>query len=255
MHDPLLYGSIVPMFSRNLSLSNLRAVLFDFDGTLRFNHPLAHHFFFDHAVSLGAVDSKENRRAATRWAHRYWNGKGEVVEDTETHGFDTDDFWLNYSRKSLLAFNCPPEQSELLAPHLRHHMHEHYEPVNMVEPDTPGVLRELRRAGLVLGVVSNRDEPYDELLDSLGLSDHFDFALAAGEVNSWKPDPLIFKHALDLAGVSAAETLYVGDNYYADVIGARSAGLEPILIDPEDIFPEADCPVIRSISDLRSLFG
>jgi predicted HAD superfamily phosphohydrolase YqeG len=43
----------------------------------------------------------------------------------------------------------------------------------------------------------------------------------------------------------------VGDNYFADVVGARNAGIQPILIDPVNLFPEADCVVIDTISDLE----
>jgi FMN phosphatase YigB (HAD superfamily) len=45
----------------------------------------------------------------------------------------------------------------------------------------------------------------------------------------------------------------VGDNYYADVIGAQRAGLPAVLVDAEDIFPEADCSVINEIGQLTGL--
>jgi FMN phosphatase YigB (HAD superfamily) len=44
----------------------------------------------------------------------------------------------------------------------------------------------------------------------------------------------------------------VGDNYFADVVGARRAGLTPVLFDPDEIFPEADCIVIKSFDELNS---
>jgi FMN phosphatase YigB (HAD superfamily) len=45
-------------------------------------------------------------------------------------------------------------------------------------------------------------------------------------------------------------SLYVGDNYYADVVSSRAAGLTPVLLDPERIFPEADCRVIDGLTEL-----
>jgi FMN phosphatase YigB (HAD superfamily) len=45
----------------------------------------------------------------------------------------------------------------------------------------------------------------------------------------------------------------VGDNYYADVVGARAAGLRPILYDPRGIFPEPDCETIKSFDELKSI--
>ena len=71
-------------------------------------------------------------------------------------------------------------------------------------------------------------------------------------MNSWKPDALIFQHAVQRAGSRPACTLYVGDNYFADIVGAQRAGLKPVLLDPERIFPEAECPVICSLEELRA---
>jgi putative hydrolase of the HAD superfamily len=53
--------------------------------------------------------------------------------------------------------------------------------------------------------------------------------------------------------VSAHETIYIGDNYYADVVGARRAGLRPVLYDPQGVFPEADCAIIKSFDELNSI--
>jgi FMN phosphatase YigB (HAD superfamily) len=53
--------------------------------------------------------------------------------------------------------------------------------------------------------------------------------------------------------VTAPETVYVGDNYYADILGARRAGLQPVLYDPNLIFPDADCATIRSFDELISI--
>jgi len=104
-------------------------------------------------------------------------------------------------------------------------------------------------------VVSNRTRPYIELVDSLGLTAYFDFILSAGEVNSWKPDPEIFHHAVERAGIRPEAAIYVGDNYFADIVGARGAGLVPVLYDPEDVFPDADCVVIDALPHLDGLLS
>ena len=84
----------------------------------------------------------------------------------------------------------------------------------------------------------------------MGLATYFEFALAAGEVNSWKPDEVIFQYALERAGTCPECTMYVGDNYYADIVGAQRAGLQAVLLDPEGVFPDAECPVILSLEEL-----
>ena len=53
--------------------------------------------------------------------------------------------------------------------------------------------------------------------------------------------------------LSPQEVVYVGDNYYADVVGARRAGLRPVLYDPLGIFPDPDCTTIKSFDELNSI--
>jgi putative hydrolase of the HAD superfamily len=77
--------------------------------------------------------------------------------------------------------------------------------------------------------------------------------MAGGEVDSYKPEPGIFEHALQRGNVTAQETIYIGDNYFADVVGARRAGLRPVLYDPQGVFPGADCTTIKSFDELKSI--
>jgi putative hydrolase of the HAD superfamily len=100
--------------------------------------------------------------------------------------------------------------------------------------------------------VSNRHEEYSYLVEELGLLDYFEMTLAAGQVGWWKPDPRLFHYALGLLGVEAENSLYIGDNYYADVLGARAAGLNPVLVDPFEIYDSPDCPVITSIGEIET---
>jgi putative hydrolase of the HAD superfamily len=69
-------------------------------------------------------------------------------------------------------------------------------------------------------------------------------------MGSSKPHRDIFLHALGRADVRAEETVYVGDSYLADVLGSRSAGLHPVLIDRDGVAPKVDAPVIRALTDL-----
>ena len=64
-----------------------------------------------------------------------------------------------------------------------------------------------------------------------------------------KPDPEIFRIALRRAGVEAAEAVHVGDLYAVDVVGARRAGLEPVLLDPHGRYGDRGC---RTAPDVPS---
>ena len=77
--------------------------------------------------------------------------------------------------------------------------------------------------------------------------------IASAAVATAKPHPDIFRYALDRAGLRADEVLYVGDSYVADVLGARSVGIAPVLIDREGKAPNVDCAVVRSLGEVLEL--
>ena len=97
-------------------------------------------------------------------------------------------------------------------------------------PEVPSTLRELRRRGFRLVVVSNWDVSLHERLDELGLAPLLDGAVASAELGAAKPDPAIFAHALALAGSAPELAWHAGDSLEADVAGARAAGITPVLV-------------------------
>lgn len=157
--------------------------------------------------------------------------------------------------RHLLALGCTSEQALDLAPQLQSHMSENYEPEDVVLPEVRPTLKKLHAIGYTLAVVTNRSDPVGEYLQELELHEFFSFSLAGGEVNSWKPKPEIFEAALKRANAKPEETLYVGDNYFADILGGRNVGIQPVLLDPHDHFPEADCRIIHSFAELEEILA
>jgi HAD superfamily hydrolase (TIGR01509 family) len=111
-------------------------------------------------------------------------------------------------------------------------------------------LERLRRAGLRLAVVSNSNGTVHQLFDRLGLTATFDVILDSAVEGVEKPDPRIFRLALERLGEEAGAALHVGDIYHVDVVGARAAGVRPVLVDEAGLYPEADCPRVRSLAEL-----
>lgn len=101
-----------------------------------------------------------------------------------------------------------------------------------VAPDTIPALERLRNAGVRLGVVSNSDGGVEEALRAAGLRSLFEVVVDSAQVGVEKPDPRIFAPALTALAARPEDTLYVGDVYAVDVVGARRAGLEAVLLDP-----------------------
>ncbi len=236
-----------------ISANGIRVILFDLDGTLRHNRPPSHQVLFAKAAQAGLHDNPEGRFQATRWAHFYWASSPLLREDLEAANGDDDIFWENYVTRQLTAYGCSAEEIEMISPVVFDYMAREYTPEDYIPAEVPDTLQRLQLAGFTLGVVSNRRESFKDYLESNDLLGYVNFTLAAGEVNSWKPDPGIFHKALGMAGAAASETVYVGDNYYADILGAQRAGIRPVLLDPESIFPDADCEVIHRIEEIASL--
>lgn len=122
-----------------------------------------------------------------------------------------------------------------------------------VRERTAETLDELRRRGYRLGVISNADGKVDALLETVGLRPHFELVIDSGAVGIDKPDPRIFRMALERLGVEPHEAVYVGDIYEIDVQGARAAGMRAILVDPRGRWGHLDCERITGIHDLLDL--
>lgn len=117
--------------------------------------------------------------------------------------------------------------------------------------DVLPTLKILKKRKLTLGLLTNLDRDMKPICHELGLEPYINFVVTSGEVGFDKPEPPIFLAALQKAGVNASETVHVGDQYKLDVVGARGVGINPILIDRYDLYPEvSDCPRIRSLTEL-----
>jgi HAD superfamily hydrolase (TIGR01509 family) len=119
-----------------------------------------------------------------------------------------------------------------------------------VPPDVPAALDKLHARGLTLVVVSNANGTLRAHMNRIGLADKFDHVLDSADEGVEKPDPRFFDIALRRSGANKETTIHVGDLYYVDVMGARSAGVRGVLFDEADLRPDADCPRVRSLDEL-----
>lgn len=117
-------------------------------------------------------------------------------------------------------------------------------------PSTRQVLGQLRRRGLTLGVVSNADGRIAAILQRCGVGEVFDVVIDSQLVGVEKPDPRIFQLALVQVGASPQQTVYVGDIYGIDVVGAERAGLRPLLLDALGCYEGVRCDKIRHLREL-----
>jgi HAD superfamily hydrolase (TIGR01509 family) len=116
-------------------------------------------------------------------------------------------------------------------------------------------LASLRARALRLVVVSNANGRLHHLFERIGLLDAFDLVFDSHHEGIEKPDPRYFEIALERSGAAAADTIHVGDLYHVDVVGARAAGITPVLFDVANLYPDADCRRVRSLTQLALEIG
>lgn len=236
------------------TFNSISTVIFDLDGTIRYSEPRGIDVFHRSIAEMGISFSDEQRKSAERWVHYYWAQSPELADDIRRFGqSENGDFWRQHARRHIQLLGVPEGEIEELSEKVTQAMQSEYEWKNCVPEDVRPALNCLKDKGMTLGVVSNRHEEFAGLLEELELSDFFDLTLAAGEVGWWKPDPRLLEHAVELLGTKPETTMYVGDNYYADVVGARAAGLVPVLVDPFTIYSSPDCTVIKQIREIEDL--
>jgi putative hydrolase of the HAD superfamily len=119
-----------------------------------------------------------------------------------------------------------------------------------LHPDVIPTVDRLRDAGISLGVISNFEEWLERLLETLGVTDYFPVRVISGVEGVEKPDPEIFRIALERAGVAAEESVYVGDHPFFDIEAAEEVGMVAVLIDRRGRYPDAEGIRITSLEDL-----
>jgi putative hydrolase of the HAD superfamily len=129
-----------------------------------------------------------------------------------------------------------------------------------VIPGSVDALRALHDLGVGLAVVSNADGTVEEQLrlDEIcqvgpGPGVPVEAILDSSVVGVSKPDPAIFRLALEALGVDAAHTIHVGDTPAADVEGAWAAGVTPVLVDPYGLHPSVECAHVASMAEVPAL--
>ena len=174
-----------------------------------------------------------------------------ILDKSHTVGSTTDEKrgWLYFDLILEKAGVTPNDATaealaELHAYHQKHNLWEY-----MPEDVLPS-LRAMRALGYQLVVVSNANGTLQALCDRLGLTECVGCVLDSFVEKVEKPDPRYFEIALQRSGSRAETTIHVGDLYEVDVVGARAAGITPVLLDAAGLYPEADCLRVKSLPAL-----
>ena len=121
-----------------------------------------------------------------------------------------------------------------------------------IRPHTREVLERLGRK-YPLGVISNADGKIAEILGRCGIADCFKTITDSGIVGKEKPHPAIFDAAVRSLGVTPEESLYTGDVYSVDYLGATRFGMQAVLFDVAGAYKDDGLPRVESLEQLESM--
>jgi putative hydrolase of the HAD superfamily len=231
-----------------LPVDSLAAVLFDLGGVLV-------HIDYDAvaetAASIGIeLDPRVLPRAEGHARRAIDRRAGALGEALGTDAGRVPDYFDDLLAGAGLA---EPERAALV-PRLRA-LHAERNLWRVPFADAAATLATLRAAGLRLAVVSNADGRAASVVEAAGLAGVFDAILDSHLEGVEKPDTEIFRRALARVGAPAAQAAFVGDIVSIDVVGARNAGLRPILIDPALAYRDVAFERIERLAELPDRLG
>jgi putative hydrolase of the HAD superfamily len=113
----------------------------------------------------------------------------------------------------------------------------------------------IRDAGVAVGLISNFEEWLEEMLTAWKVTTLFEPIVISGREGIEKPDPAIFRLAVERAGVAPGEAVYVGDHPRIDAAAAEAVGMASILIDRRGHHASHEGPRVAGLADILPLIG
>ena len=226
------------------------AVIFDAGGTLIEINPPRQDIISKVLAEHGhKVDRKSVCRALVK-ADRAFDDDFGLCD-----GQDEAWYWRKYDDLLFKELKIDGGAERLMKA-IRERFHEFSPKVEswVAYPDTKPILKALKKRDFKIGMVSNATELLRRVLDNLELTQYFEFIIISDEVGVRKPSKKIFQMAVRAAGTSPNRTIYIGDKLAVDVQGAKKAGMNAVLIDRDNAFPDAKCIRARDLDFFRTYF-
>jgi putative hydrolase of the HAD superfamily len=227
----------------SIDFDGIEAVLIDVGGVFFIPH---HEVLRPLLVELG-VDAP----AHDRFHRAHYEG---IVHRVDDH--DDDAFWRSYNTTYVRALGIGDDDRSRVADAIRQVWMSGTQLWSWRQDREVDALARLAKL-LRLGIVSNADGTVEVELRRHCICQVGDGPAVAVEVivdstivGVSKPDPEIFRFALEPMGLRPEQCLYVGDTYRYDIVGAQRAGLHPVLFDPYELHADAGVSRITSLHEL-----
>lgn len=185
------------------------------------------------------LDARVLARVEGRAKRRY--------EELMARGVSHEDAWGLYLASLLEEGGLEPSAARAMVAPLRR-AHDAFNLWRRV-PEGLDAALDRARTRMRIAIVSNSEGRLPELLERIGIARHFESITDSHHEGVRKPDPEIFRRALERAGSAAERAIYLGDIPGVDVVGAHAAGMRAVLIDPFGFYPEYEGEKARSVTE------
>lgn len=166
-----------------------------------------------------------------------------------------NEFWIGYYMTILRPLVVEHDEKRLYQ--LAYAINQEFEKHTSWEvyADVVPTLQALRARNYTLGVISDWGIALGPILRQHHLTRYFDYLLVSATTRHAKPSPALYQQALERANAVADYTVHIGDSYIHDVLGARSVGMSPVLLDRASSLAESsvDCTLVHSLYELLDL--
>ena len=219
--------------------SEINAIFFDVGNTLLFpNRERIHE-------PLGRRGIRADARHLENLERRIKNEFDALMVNDGHHDHS---FWLMFYTQFIKDIGVTDDQ-------LRDELVKNVRESGNWDQIRPGTREELQTIAkrYRIGVISNADGRIEAVLRRCGIADCFLSITDSGVVGYEKPHPEIFRHALESLNAKPEESLYVGDVYSVDYLGATGAGMQAILMDVPGAYGSLGASRVASLSELRGV--
>lgn len=224
---------------------NIKHIFFDLDHTLwdfEANSNKTFSFIFDRN-DLG-VNFKDFIEVYQPINHRYWKlfredkvskedlRYGRLREAFDEIGFEVSDDMINLLSEEYITYLADHNDLFENAIHVLDYLKEKYE----------------------MHIITNGfEEVQRRKLKNSNLLPFFDQIVTSEKVGVKKPHPEIFKFALDAAGADPDRSVMIGDNFEADILGAKNVGMQTIFCKFNGEIATEKVPTVEKLIELKSL--
>lgn len=214
----------------------IKALIIDFDDTLSNRKQSAYNFYKKIILEIKS-DLKEYELEGILQDCMNWDLNGHYNKNFVKE---------NLERKYNISLNCQD---------FNEYFGKHFGPHTLLYDGVIDTLIQLKKQGYILICLTNGNySSQNSKLETTKIKQYFDYVVISGEIGIYKPDPRIYDYTCKLANIDPSESLFIGDTFSTDIVGAYRANMKAVWI-CSDNTKACDMNVLRipSFNDLPIL--